>query len=164
MVLKRFNSYKDALKYERFIVNRDFVNSRNTYNVSIGGGSHEHTTDQRSKIKVRMIENNPMKNLETVKKMVANRNYTPTLATRPKLSEKAKIFCNTPTMRHLRSLNASGHNNSSFDKNIYKFRHMDGREFIGYSYDFLKTYNLSRNNFSKFKSDHTRTFYGWRMI
>lgn len=37
-ILKEFNSVEEMLYYEKSIVNKEFVESRNTYNLTIGGG------------------------------------------------------------------------------------------------------------------------------
>ena len=36
-ILKEFNSEKEMFEYEKLIVNKNFVNSKNTYNIAIGG-------------------------------------------------------------------------------------------------------------------------------
>lgn len=38
IILKSFKTQSDAYAYERLLVNEDFVNSPNTYNLTIGGG------------------------------------------------------------------------------------------------------------------------------
>lgn len=161
-ILKTFNSYKEALDYEANIVNKIFVKQNNNYNTIIGGTSHEHSEIQKFKIKNRMILNNPMKNPETVIKMLRNRNYTTSELTKQKLSIKAKIWCNTPEIKKIRSKNALGRNNSSFDSKFYKFMHISGEEFIGTCYDLIKIVGKGRSNFSKMKYIPNRFWNGWR--
>lgn len=166
-ILGFFKTYKDALKYESNLVTPEFVRREDTYNCVVGGGSHEHSKEQRKKISDRMRNNNPMKNPEYVKKMLKSREgYVITTETKNKISKAARIWCNEPKTRKLRSKNAVGKNNSSYDPTIFKFIHDTGAEFVGSCYDlFLHTNHKSKNNMWLMKKYiNKRKWMGWRIV
>lgn len=161
-ILCTFSNYEDALNYERSIVTPEFVKRSDNYNTIVGGGSHEHTAEQRMKISSRMRINNPMHNPEVVQRAINNKKYHATVETKQLLSEKAKIWCNTKEMKELRSKNATGKNNSSYDPTVCLFHHKDGSNFIGTFFELQQFVGKSGSNLSLIKYNPKRSWFGWK--
>jgi len=76
-ILKVFDDKTTALKYEAKVVNEQFVNRPDTYNMTVGGSMpprhYSHTEEAKEKIRASFDETRRRKLSETAKKNMANR-------------------------------------------------------------------------------------------
>lgn len=70
---------------------------------------------------------------------------------------------NTPEIRELRRVNATGTNSSQYDWTLRVFKHKKGCVFVGTKYELQKTYNLS-SGFHRLLKVPNSTWGGWKLI
>ena len=166
-ILKEFNSEKEMFEYEKLIVNKNFVNSKNTYNIAIGGkGSWDYANSTISpELRSEISKKGANKLKQLLKNNEFNKEFRKSISIGLKNSEKRKNYFKSDKFKeHKNKFSSNGCcaalSEKSNKKRIKTFKiinHQQGDKNSNYGKSWY--YNLELKQSKPFLPDEVP--YGW---